>query len=266
MIAQLKSLRIYHILRNIWFYPIYELRFNIKKGIRCIFGDRQLSKIKQLKNQYEGERCFIIATGPSMTKEDLLKLKHEYTFGCNSLAKIFSEIGWETTFFGIQDQSVYAKLKRDIQKLKNTILFISNNSSDIESLRCRTYPYALNIYNQKTETDNFVYKFSDDPFKEICGGFTIVYSLIQLAVYLGFKEIYLLGCDCDYVDDKNKRHFIESGHYDPGYKTVGLKMIDAYKVAKEYADAHGIKIFNATRGGMLEVFQRVDLDEVLRKG
>ena len=263
MMLKFKKTAIYRILRNIWFYQIYEVRFNFKKAVRLIFGNNKLGKIKKLKNKYEGERCFIIATGPSMTKEDLVKLKYEYTFGCNSLAKIFPELGWETTFFGIQDQSVYKKLIRDIQNLKSTVLFISNNTPFIDRLSCDNYPYELNIYNQKTETNNFVYKFSDDPFKEVCGGFTIVYSLLQIAVYLGFKEIYLLGCDCNYDDDKAKRHFIESGHYDPGYKTVGLKMIDAYKVAKQYADNHGVKIYNATRGGMLEVFKRVDLDEVL---
>ena len=38
-----------------------------------------------------------------------------------------------------------------------------------------------------------------------------------------------------------------------------------YKCAKDYADSHGIKIYNATRGGELETFERVDLDEILSK-
>ena len=46
-------------------------------------------------------------------------------------------------------------------------------------------------------------------------------------------------------------------------ETIGDKMIDAYKVAKQYADDHNIKIYNATRGGKLEVFERVDLDDIL---
>ncbi len=264
IITKIKKTGLYRVLRNIWFYPIYEIKFNIKKLFRIIFGNKKLSRIKQLKNKYKGKRCFIIATGPSMTKEDLIKLKDEYTFGCNSLAKIFPELGWETTFFGIQDQSVYSKLKSDIQSLRTTKLFISNNSPDINRLNCETYPYELNIYNQKTDTTRFVYKFSDNPFLEVCGGFTIVYSLIQIAVYLGFKDIYLLGCDCNYDDNKNNRYFISSGHYDPNYKTAGSRMMGAYRVAKKYADSNGIRIVNSTRGGKLEIFERQDLDEVLR--
>ena len=86
---------------------------------------------------------------------------------------------------------------------------------------------------------------------------------MQIAIYMGFKEIYLLGCDNSYSDDKNKQHFVESGHYDPTYKTAGDRMVVAYMEAKKYADSKNVKIYNATRGGMLEVFPRVDLDEVL---
>ncbi len=39
-------------------------------------------------------------------------------------------------------------------------------------------------------------------------------------------------------------------------------MIYAFNVAKEYADQNGVKIYNATRGGMLESFERIDLDSL----
>ena len=38
----------------------------------------------------------------------------------------------------------------------------------------------------------------------------------------------------------------------------------AYMAAHQYADSHGIKIYNATRGGELEVFERVELDGMLK--
>ena len=38
-----------------------------------------------------------------------------------------------------------------------------------------------------------------------------------------------------------------------------------YQAAKEYADAHGIKIVNCTRGGMLETFKRMKLEDVLKE-
>lgn len=267
MIKGFKKTKLYQVLRSFWFFQLYEVKFNFLKMLRLIYKKNKYSPLLKLKGIHEGDRCFIIATGPSMTKEDLYKLKDEYTFGVNSLCKIFKEIGWETTYFGVQDHSVYAKLKNDLKTLRKTTLFVSSDNRDQSGICCKKYVYPFNIYNQKTpvKDDEFIYKFSNDIYKEVCGGFTIVYSMIQIAVYMGFKEIYLLGCDCNYSDDKHKRHFIESGHYDPGYKTVGNKMIDAYKIARRFADDNNIHIFNATRGGMLEEFERVDLDEVLNK-
>lgn len=40
------------------------------------------------------------------------------------------------------------------------------------------------------------------------------------------------------------------------------RMILAYESAKKYVDSHNISIYNATRGGMLEVFERVDFDSL----
>lgn len=37
-----------------------------------------------------------------------------------------------------------------------------------------------------------------------------------------------------------------------------------YQAARRYAETHGIKIYNATRGGELEVFERVDFDSLFR--
>ena len=37
---------------------------------------------------------------------------------------------------------------------------------------------------------------------------------------------------------------------------------NAHVAAKKYADEHDIKIYNATRGGKLEVFPRVDFDSL----
>lgn len=265
IIKIIKGTSLYKILRGFYFFQLYEVCFNIKKVYRLLLLPNKYKTLKAFKDIHKGQRCFIIATGPSMTLDDMKKLKNEITFGVNSLCKVFPILGWETTYFGIQDKSVYKKLKNDIDKMKKTSLFISSDNYGYDTIKCMHFQYPLNIYNHKTEAKNFIYRFSDDIYKEVCGGFTIVYSMLQVAIYMGFTEIYLLGCDCNYCDNKKKRHFVDSGHYDPGYKTVGNKMIDAYQSAREYMDSHEVQIYNATRGGMLEVFPRVDLDAVLKQ-
>lgn len=36
----------------------------------------------------------------------------------------------------------------------------------------------------------------------------------------------------------------------------------AYQSAKQYANQHDFKIYNATRGGKLEIFERVDFNDL----
>ncbi|MPN15362.1 hypothetical protein SDC9_162693 [bioreactor metagenome] len=79
---------------------------------------------------------------------------------------------------------------------------------------------------------------------------------------MGFKEIYLLGADCSFLG--TKQHFIEHGHYDNDIGSAAERNITSYAEAKNYADQHNIKIFNATRGGKLEIFPRVSLEQILR--
>ena len=80
-----------------------ELEENAKKRANG-FDDRQFSRLKEFENKYNGERCFIIATGPSLTIDDLEKLKDEYTFGVNSIIKLFDETDFRPDFYGIQDK------------------------------------------------------------------------------------------------------------------------------------------------------------------
>ncbi|WP_458411750.1 6-hydroxymethylpterin diphosphokinase MptE-like protein [Schinkia sp. CFF1] len=222
--------------------------------------------LKKLYNIHKGKRCFIIATGPSLLMSDLEKLHNEYTFSMNSICLALDNAKWRPTYYGIQDENVYEKLEETLNSVALSNVLISDNIAKKFKVNSFWIQYPLNIpyhlYEQGYEHRYFA-KFSDNCYRTVYDGYSITYSLIQLAVYMGFKEIYLLGCDNNYSEDKNKQHFIESGHYDPTFKTAGDRMTIAYMEAKRYGDAHEIKIFNATRGGMLEVFPRVDLDEVL---
>jgi len=123
-------------------------------------------------------------------------------------------------------------------------------------------PFPLNLLDHGKATSNHLNKFSDDCYKVVYDGHSITYSAIQLAVYMGFKEIYLLGVDCNY-SQKGKNHVVE--YTTQEVPDAAFLMQESFKVAKRFADTHNIKIFNASRGGSLEVFERITLEEVLGK-
>ena len=124
--------------------------------------------------------------------------------------------------------------------------------------------------------------FSDDCSRQVYSSGTVAYMMLQLAVYMGFKEIYLLGMDCSYsierhsdgsvtrndVRDHNPFIQIKDEGNMEDLEKAGIfaeidRMMDGYKAAKQYADLRGIKIYNATRGGKLEIFERVDLEKLM---
>lgn len=243
--------------------------FKIQRSLRRIKNKGNLSRIQSLKNTESG-RCFIIATGPSLTYDDLNKLKNEVTFGCNSLCDAFLKTGWETTYFGIQDINVYKKFASTINAIKTSIIFYNfigmSSIFDKEAGRYlkdndKAIEYPLFYLNHLYNSEKLNTKFSDDINDVVYDGYTIVFSLIQIAVYMGFREIYLIGTDCNY--SLPTTHFIDNGINEKPSTFKGNRMIYSYEVVKEYADKHDVHIYNVTRGGMLEVFERKNLDEVL---
>lgn len=245
-------------------FVFQRLIFEIGVGYRKLgFGDKKYAKLKNLKNIHVGQRCFLIATGPSLTIEDLEKLNGEYTLGMNSVVSAFDQTEWRPTYYGIQDEYVYKKLKNEIVNAKFENLIIGSPVAKYNLVPDESILFPADILNHKMPNAKYNTKFSSDCYLKVYDGYTITYSLLQVAVYMGFKEIYLVGADCTY--NTEIKRFRDHGVIDRTIDTAGDRMMVAYKKAKEYCDAHDVKIYNATRGGMLEVFTRVDLDKVLSK-
>ena len=119
--------------------------------------------------------------------------------------------------------------------------------------------------------------FSEELDKGIYSIATVTYILIQLARYMGFSEIYLLGMDNKYAYSVRRdgtvvrnegviSYFQANGQEIPYQSTAAStwEMDIAYDYAEKYSREHGFRIFNATRGGFLEKFERVNLDDVLK--
>ena len=227
-------------------------------------GGKKYEKLLNYKNRHQGKRCFIIATGPSLTMKDLESLKNEYTISMNSICRLYNQTDWRPTYYAIQDKYVFDKMQDTIRQYKEIPVFISDNiprkyKREKEWIE---FPTDTMYHSYDMKIGKYHAKFSDDCYDIVYDGYSIAYSCVELAVYMGFKEIYLLGADCTYMGEKE--HFVDSGVEDRSRKFATPKLIVGYQEAKKYADAHNIKICNATRGGVLEVFPRINLDDVLK--
>lgn len=229
---------------------------------------RKQNNIKTLKNKYFGKRCFIVATGPSLSLEDLELIENEYTFSMNSIVKLFDKTEWRPTFYMLQDVFAYKELKPIEQYFNDTKIILANKLYEDSQKTENMFGFNLRPYKDSWLLLCKRVKFSSDPSKYICDGRTITYSIMQMAHYMGFKEIYLLGVDWNYEKGKDNhmkglslKHdsadFIENSH-DIQMEAMHI----SYRSAEKYSRKHGFRIYNASRGGNLDVFERVKLEDL----
>ena len=205
------------------------------------------------------EEIFIVATGPSLLIDDLNKLSKEKKkcIGMNWLFKIFDKTEWRPDYYVISDQKMVVALDQLENReaiLQNIQTFVSDAWLDFWK---KKQPMNYIGYNMKYNSEQI--KFSDDFSSVAYSGMTVMYICLQLAAFMGYKKIYILGCDFNY-NNEGKQHCYEENkrEADFDYEIVSR----AYMVAKEYGEQHGIKIYNATRGGNLEIFERVDFNKL----
>lgn len=232
-------------------------------------------KLRRLKDIHKGERCFIVANGPSLLAEDLDRLqeKGEITFAMNRIYKMFPNTCWRPTYYVCEDINIFHESIDEINAIPAKLKFVPINHKWHNGVEVEDALYFYANYNRDNDYPN---SFSTDISKQMDSMGTVTFTCITIAAYMGFKEIYLIGVDHNYqvtinedgekvVDKDAKDYFCDD--YDDDIKDVVVHDMRqntiAYRKAKKHCDEHGIRVFNATRGGKLEVFERVDIDSVL---
>lgn len=237
-------------------------------------------RLKKLREKYRNHsRCFLIGNGPSLNNTDLNALKDEVTFAVNGFFLKSRYLDWSPTFYLVEDHLVAEDRAHYINRLKGSIklfpaylgyAFPKSDDTIFYNHRPRkSYPTGFDF---SLEADKITYT-----------GCTVTFSMMQIAVYLGFKEINLIGVDASYeipsdVEEGSKYSVgvldmksDDINHFDPNYFGKGFrwhdpqvnKMIEAYSEAKRSLSGTDQNIYNATVGGKLEVFERRNFNKIL---
>lgn len=249
--------------------------FNYRQRELYDAPEADVNQLEKFRNAFLGKRCFIIGNGPSLNNHDLLLLENEYTFGVNSFYYKTKETGFRPTFYVVEDTSV---MKENLQEIKNyyaPFKFFPTIYKRLHPKTPNTFFFTMNRgFYEKSSPNYCVPRFSTDATKELFCGQSVTYINMQLAYFMGFSEVYLIGMDFSYVipkshkrtgdvllsdsDDMNHFHkdYFGKGKTwkDPKLDRVGMN----YRQAKLVFESTNRKIYNATVGGSLEIFDRID--------
>lgn len=238
-------------------------------------------RLLKMRGAHKGERCFIVANGPSLTVADMdtLHAHGEKTISVNRIYRSFDKTAWRPDYYVLVDAGMYLgdnKTALDAVPPEDlpVMLYSKRFFPKMERPGAIAYNYRP-LYEiadgskskfWHKQAPRFSRRFSKNFGRYVCAGTTCVHIAIQLAYYLGFKEVYLLGTDCG---SANSASYSESLGLNGGLygNTVLQYMIDDYAaMARDMERMHvDMRVYNATRGGFLEVFPRVDFDSLFKK-
>ncbi|MFZ1807724.1 MAG: hypothetical protein WAU36_10900 [Cyclobacteriaceae bacterium] len=236
---------------------------------------------KQFENKHRGKRAFVIVNGPSLKDQDINWLSDDITFVVSGFYRHEVIRKWQPTYYSIIDKNFFdgSEQSRNLfsqlnEVIKKSIFFIplfrGLKSNELLSLLPSERTFYAALAGGPTKSVDFT-----GVVQSFYG--VSAFALAQ-AIFMGCSPIYLLGFDHDYLANRGlDRHFYTGGTI-PGatgnsktlaeripYDTemeANLKLWKNYRSLKRIAEKKGIKIYNATNGGYLDVFERIDYNKL----
>ena len=240
------------------------LQKGYREWIRDPRGQPKVSeKLAPWRGAFEGYRCVIIGNGPSINRMDLACLKDEYTFGMNRIYLKFQEWGFETDFLACVNDTVLDQFREDFLKLEMPKFFNWRHGQHFAD-----DPNSLLLHSKAGIKPNG--EIIEGLFNS---GFTVTNACLEIAYFLGFSEVVLIGVDHSYQHEKghggktvvadgdDKNHF-HKDYFGKGVKwqLPNLKGSEfAYHRMRDLYEQDHRRIIDATLEGKLQIFEKDDL-------
>lgn len=272
------------------YYTLSYLKWCIK-FIFDILTDKDcrtlISENKQIRNRFIGRTCFVIGNGPSIINMDLSSIRDIDKFTVNSLYKnksLFCNLkpNYHTLvdpYFAKLPENEFTDLINNIRDDNPNVVFIVSFEIFKKIKRLKLDVRAIGLYMH----DNWYRHFGKkvDLSRMVFGAENVVHAAVYTAMYLGYKEIILIGCELtgiyeSFEYNSNKRLINCHAYEDNADEVIksltshdNCEMLEEYartfrcfRFIKEYAEKSGVKIINATVGGILDVFPKVEFTNI----
>jgi hypothetical protein len=178
---------------------------------------------------------------------------------------MYEKLGFETTYNVVVNKLVVDQCADDFMALSAPMFTTVVNRTSLDGK-----PQCA-FLNKLTGP-----RFSKDLVKGIWEGATVTFVAMQIAYYLGYQRIVLVGVDHNFVTKGRPHKEVESdgadpNHFDPNYFGKGFRwqLPDletseiAYALARQKFEEDGRSIVDSTVDGKLQIFDKADLDVAL---
>ena len=200
-----------------------------------------MSTIADFKNLHTGKRLFILASGPSLKTHDLSLLKRKLVMGMNRSFLIYPDAYYHC----VMDHRLFELYERELRAVR--VLF---------TLQGR--PWGIPVELLGTES------FSWDLQKGVYSGYTISFVALQLAMYMGFKEIYFLGLDLCHQGAAT--HFFGHDFHSQNHESTEFpKMVKMLSKAAMQLRHSDIQVFNCSPNSTLTCFPEITFEEAISR-
>lgn len=218
-------------------------------------------------------KWLVVGNGPSLNIKDLEALAHIPAIASNKISLLYQNTHWRPSLYTIGDPLLLHKLPQihydaiPLSLMPHTTYYMARTKKKI----------AWKSLPLETGRRQFLQSgFSPDPIKNgFIAAKTVTTANIQLAMWLGAKTIYLIGCDHNYSEEKHGnvkklQHGTENNHFHPEYRKEGeivnnapISIMDqGYSLIREIADKRNVRIINISRKTALQAFELSSVEDI----
>ena len=211
---------------------------------------------EKLHNSHQGEIGIIVCSGPSLKDTPLELLKRYCSFGFNN---IFLLQKFTPNYYFSINPLVIAQSRKRIEEIQCSAKFIKKGNGFVNDYE---------IVSQDCPE-----KFSLTPQISVHEGHTVTHVALQLAYYIGFQVILIVGCDHRFTfngDPDRMNHMIgdDPNHFTPTYfkdqfwQNPNLEeSAISYAAAKKFYELDYRIIINLTPNSALDVFEKGKMED-----
>jgi len=232
-----------------------------------------IGSLELLKDKYLGEPLFIVGNGSSLLYDQLDAIKGHYSWAMNNITLAYPHTDWRPDFYSnvtmVAARLEHHKKCAEIGVAEAEYAFVWSRNAHLifdNPHELKGTAYLLSCYNLPI--------WSNLADREVSRYGNSIFTVFQLATYLGFRQFFLLGCDMKYEPWDADKGTYNPAHFCPNYslgkywddERMALDMMRGFQIhdiAAIYIGVLGGTIWNCASDSLIEAHPKIGLESAL---